>query len=135
MLLGGNETERLSRISILFTLSFALLLLIGALSMAFANFMLGFVLFLLGLVLVIGNEWLELEKAKKKGRGAAFSPSAAISDVLNFAIVAYLFPSAISLFLFFTQGWGTQVLVIAVAGFTVTTVKVAAKTAQFFLAK
>ena len=44
-------------------------------------------------------------------------------------------PSAIALFLFFFQGAGTQVLVIAIAGFTVTSVKVAAKTAQLVIGR
>ncbi|MCX6769262.1 MAG: hypothetical protein NT051_01130, partial [Candidatus Micrarchaeota archaeon] len=64
---------------------------------------------------------------------ALLSPTNAISELLNFAILAYLMPSVISLFLFFFEGWGSQVLVFAVAGFSVTSVKVAARTAQLFL--
>lgn len=133
MFLTKDEKTNFSRISLLFTLSFGLLLLIGTLYMAFSAFNLGFVLFLLGLVLLVGNEYLVYKRLLKKNRGApTVSPSAAISEILNFAMVAYIAPSAIALFLFFMQGWGYEVLVIAVAGFTVTSVKVAAKTAQLF---
>lgn len=136
MPLPQGETEKVSKISLLFTLSFSMLLALGALSMAYANFRLGFVLFVLGLVLLVGNEFLVYRKLEKKARQSPLpSPSQLLSETINFALIAYIAPSAIALFLFFFQGAGTQVLVIAVAGFAVTSVKVAAKTAQLVLGK
>lgn len=136
MLLSSNESDSVSKVSLLFTLSFSVLLALGTLSMAYANFRLGFVLFVLGLILLAGNEFLVYRRMEKKARSQPFPrPSAILSETINFALIAYIMPSAISLFLFFFQGWGSQVLIIAIAGFAVTTVKVAAKTAQLVLAK
>ncbi|MCX6769645.1 MAG: hypothetical protein NT051_03115, partial [Candidatus Micrarchaeota archaeon] len=66
MLIPQDEQSRLSFISVLFTLSFSLLLLLGAISMAFANFTLGFVLFILGLTLLVGNEYLVFKRLSRK---------------------------------------------------------------------
>ena len=68
MPLPQGDTEKVSKISLLFTLSFSILLALGALSMAYANFMLGFVLFMLGLILLVGNEFLVFRKLEKKAR-------------------------------------------------------------------
>jgi hypothetical protein len=127
-----TEKEQLSTISMLFILSFALLLILGTLSMAFANFTLGFVLFLLGIILLIGNEWLEFRNSKKK---PDFSepPSKFLSSLINFVVAAFLLPSAAALLLFFVYGWGNEVLVVSVAGLSVTAVKLAARTAQLFI--
>jgi hypothetical protein len=136
MPLPQGDTEKVSKISLLFTLSFSILLALGALSMAYANFMLGFVLFMLGLILLVGNEFLVFRKLEKKARQEPLpSPAKLLFETINFALVAYIVPSAIALFLFFFQGAGTQVLVIAIAGFTVTSVKVAAKTAQLVIGR
>ena len=52
MLLWTNEREKFSRISLLFTVSFSILLIIGVLCMVLANFTLGVMLFMLGALLV-----------------------------------------------------------------------------------
>ncbi|VVC00305.1 Uncharacterised protein [uncultured archaeon] len=127
----------MSLISILFTVSFGALLVLGTLLMAIpsANFLLGTILFSLGLLLMLGNEYLIFKRQSRKGYGRALPPGQLMAGLLNFAIAAYIFPSAIALFMYFAYGWDQRVLSVVIAGFIVTSVKVAARTAELFFAK
>ena len=129
---GLNEPEGISKISVLFTISFAALLAIGTLLMAFANFFLGAILFSLGIILIAGNEFLLF---KRQSRARFSTPSEALSGLLNFAVAAYLFPATVALFLYFAYGWSERVLIVVVAGFVVTSVKLIARTAEFYYSK
>ena len=136
MLLWTNEREQFSRISLLFTISFSALLIIGTLCMAYANFSLGVLLFALGVALVAGNEYLVFQRLRTRDYAAALrTPSKSIEDLMNFAILAYILPSASAIFLYFFANMSTQVLVIVFAGFILTGIKIVSRSLQFYLSK
>jgi hypothetical protein len=136
MLLWTSEREQFSRISLLFTLSFSILLILGTLCMVFANFSLGMVLFALGVVLVAGNEFLIFRRLRTRERLTSLRmPSKAIEDLLNFAILAYILPSTAAIFLYFFADMGVQVLVVVFAGFLLTSIKIVSRSLQFYLSK
>lgn len=136
MLLWTSEREQFSRISLLFTLSFSILLILGTLCMVFANFSLGIVLFSLGVVLVAGNEYLLFQRIRTRERLVSLRmPSKAIEDLLNFAILAYILPSTAAIFLYFFADMSVQVLVVVFAGFLLTSIKIVSRSLQFYLSK
>ena len=136
MLLWTNEREQFSRISLLFTISFSILLIIGTLCMVFANFSLGALLFLLGVLLVAGNEYLVFRRLTAKAySGAVRTPSKAIEDLMNFAILAYVLPSTSAIFLYFFANMSVQVLIIVFAGFILTSIKIVSRSLQFYFSK
>ncbi|MFA6907979.1 MAG: hypothetical protein WC263_04085 [Candidatus Micrarchaeia archaeon] len=136
MLLWSNEREQFSRISLLFTISFSLLLIAGTLCMAFASFNLGLLLFALGVVLVAGNEYLVFRRLRTAEYAAALrTPSKSIEDLMNFAILAYILPSTSAIFLYFFAGMSIQVLVIVFAGFILTSIKIVSRSLQFYFSK
>jgi len=135
-LLWSNEKEQFSRISLLFTLSFSILLIIGVLCMAFANFDLGVVLFGLGVALVAGNEYLVFRRLRGKEYSKELrTPSKSIEDLLNFAILAYILPSTSAIFLYFFADMSPQVLVIVFAGFVLVSIKIVSRSLQFYFSK
>ncbi len=131
-----EEKRKFPLISLLFNISLGALLLLGALSMSFANFMLGAILFSLGLVLLLGNEYLAFRRLKIRGfaRAKTVSPTAFLSGILNFAILA-LFPAVAALVLYFGFGAEERVLLLVFASLCVASIKVAARTAELFLVK
>jgi hypothetical protein len=131
-----EEKEKFPLISFLFNVSLGALLLLGALSMAFANSTLGGILFFLGLLLLISNEYLAFRRLKIRGfaRAKTVSPTAFLSGMLNFAILV-LFPAALALVLYFGFGAEERVLLIVFASLAVASIKVAARTAELFLVK
>jgi hypothetical protein len=136
MLLWTNEKEQFSRISLLFTVSFAALLIIGTLCMVYANFNLGVLLFSLGVLLVAGNEFLLFKRLRTREYAHAIStPSKSIEDLMNFAILAYILPSASAIFLYFFANMSAQVLVIVFAGFILTSIKIVSRSMQFYFSK
>jgi len=136
MLLWSNEKEQFSRISLLFTLSFSILLVLGMLCMAFANFDLGVALFALGTVLVAGNEYLVFRRLRGKEYAKELrAPSKSIEDLLNFAILAYILPSTSAIFLYFFADMSAQVLVIVFAGFILVSIKIVSRSLQFYVSK
>jgi hypothetical protein len=136
MLFWSSEKEQFSRISLLFTLSFSVLLAIGTISMVFANFSLGAVLFGLGVVLLVGNEFIVFKRLKTRDYVRELrTPSKSIEDLLNFAILAYVLPSTSAIFLYFFADMSMQVLVVVFAGFILTTVKIVSRSVQFYLSK
>jgi len=136
MLLWTSEKEQFSRISLLFTLSFSILLILGTLCMVFANFSLGIVLFSLGVVLVAGNEFLIFRRLRTRERLTSLRmPSKAIEDLLNFAILAYILPSTAAIFLYFFADMSVQVLIVVFAGFLLTSIKIVSRSMQFYFSK
>ena len=136
MLLWTNEKEQFSRISLLFTISFTALLVIGTLCMVYASFNLGVLLFALGVVLVAGNEFLVFKRLRTKAyANAVRTPSKSIEDLMNFAILAYILPSASAMFLYFFANMSVQVLVIVFAGFILTSIKIVSRSMQFYFSK
>jgi len=134
-MLWANEKEQFSRISLLFTLSFSILLIIGVLCMAFANFNLGAVLFSLGVLLVAGNEYLVFRRLSSREQRSTLTPSKSIEDLLNFAILAYILPSTAAIFLYFFADMSVQVLIIVFAGFILTSIKIVSRSLQFYVSK
>jgi hypothetical protein len=136
MLLWSNEKEQFSRISLLFTISFSILLIIGTLCMVFASFNLGVILFALGVMLVGGNEFLVFKRLRTREYAAALrTPSKSIEDLMNFAILAYILPSTSAIFLYFFADMSVQVLVIVFAGFILTSIKIVSRSLQFYFSK
>jgi hypothetical protein len=136
MLLWSSEREQFSRISLLFTLSFSILLILGTLCMVFANFSLGLALFSLGTLLVAGNEYLIFQRLRTRERLTSLRiPSKAIEDLLNFAILAYILPSTAAIFLYFFADMSVQVLVVVFAGFLLTSIKIVSRSLQFYFSK
>jgi len=136
MLLWSNEKEQFSRISLLFTLSFSILIVAGVLCMAFASFALGAALFSLGVMLVAGNEYLVFRRLRGREYARELrAPSKSIEDLLNFAILAYILPSTSAIFLYFFADMSAQVLVIVFAGFILVSIKVVSRSLQFYLSK
>ncbi len=136
MLLWTNEKEQFSHISLMFTFSFSILLILGVLCMVFANFNLGLVLFSLGVVLVAGNEYLVFRRLRTREHIATLRmPSKAIEDMLNFAILAYILPSTAAIFLYFFADMSMQVLIVVFAGFLLTSIKIVSRSMQFYFSK
>ena len=136
MLLWTNEKEQFSRISLLFTVSFAILLIIGTLCMVFANFNLGVLLFTLGVLLVAGNEYLVFRRLNTREYSSALrTPSKSIEDLMNFAVLAYVLPSTSAIFLYFFADMSVQVLVVVFAGFILTSIKIVSRSLQFYFSK
>ena len=132
---AGRDYQK--AISAMYTISFAALIIIGTLSMAYADFTLGSILFSLGIVLMIGNEYIIARQAKKQPRYLSdllFSPET-LSEMINFAFVAYLLPATMAIFLYFLGDGSPRVLVVVFAGMIATGIKIAAKTVQFLMAK
>ena len=136
MLLWTNEKEQFSRISLLFTISFSILLIVGTLCMAFANFNLGVLLFTLGVLLVSGNEYLIFKRLNTwEYANVLRTPSKSIEDLMNFSILAYVLPSTSAIFLYFFADMSVQVLVIVFAGFILTSIKIVSRSLQFYFSK
>lgn len=137
MELFGADLEDLRTVSALYTVSFAALIIIGTLSMAYANFTLGAILFSLGIVLVIGNEYILFRENAEQPHYLGellFSPES-LSEIFGFAFVAYLLPATIAIYLYFLEGGSSRVLIVVFAGLIATGIKVAAKIVQFMAAR
>ncbi|MFA6328081.1 MAG: hypothetical protein WCY41_01400 [Candidatus Micrarchaeia archaeon] len=136
MLFWANEREQFSRISLLFTISFSILLIVGTLCMVFANFSLGVLLFALGTLLVAGNEYLVFRRLRtSEYTNALRTPSKSIEDLMNFAIIVYILPSTSAIFLYFFADMSVQVLIIVFAGFILTGIKIVSRSLQFYFSK
>lgn len=131
-----NDKEKISVISTLYIFSFALLLSLGALSMAFVDLLFGAVLFFLGLVLVAGNELMVLRQASGLVRTStrAFSPDA-LRELLMFAIPSLVIPLVFAAFLHYVLNMGQEAAIIVFAGVAATAVKVLARTLALALLK
>jgi len=128
-----EEENKTSLFSVLFTFSFATLLLLGVLLMAFGDLKLGSTLFFLGLVLVAGNEYMIFRR--ERGSLAGVGVSADIESLMGFTIAA----CAISTFVGFTAytlyGWSDRLIFVAFAGIIISTVKILAVSSQLLLTK
>ncbi|MCX8196738.1 MAG: hypothetical protein N3G80_00245 [Candidatus Micrarchaeota archaeon] len=121
------EPKQVIRItSLLFNLSMGILLVLGSLSMVFANFLLGQVLFGLGLVLLIGNEFLSYRYLKLFPK-RQLPPTQMLSGMLGF-LFACLLPAATSVVWYFGFEQNEKILIIALAGVCVATIKIVSRT-------
>lgn len=128
-----SERDALLKASKLFFISFSILLPIGMLSMAFANFELGAILFALGMVLVVGNELISVT-CEEKGY-AEFSSVAFLPDLFLFAAVTYLLPIVLVLAISHFYGWNDKLYLVGFMGLAATAVKLMAVSVKFFRKK
>jgi len=135
MFLPEEETEQIPQISIIFIVSFSALLLLGCLSMTFANFDLGAVLFALGLVLVAGNEYMLLRRHRIMSRSAAIPVSSDIEGLILFSLAASPTAAIVGYLHYMFYGWSEKVLLAVASGFLASAVKIASVSLQLLLPK
>jgi len=126
-----DEKDAFSKVSALFFISFASLLLLGTLSMAFASFELGVILYILGLVLVVGNDAVSARSCER-GYGSVRAVSF-IPELVNFAAVAYVFPILVALAVAAFVGTNDRLSFVVFAGMAATGVKVLIVTARLLM--
>jgi hypothetical protein len=132
----SNKKGIFSRIPLIFTLLFSILLVIGTLCMVFADFSIGAALFSLGLGLMASNEYLAFKRLKGNvNSSAARTPLKFIEDLLNFIILACVMPSTVAVSLYFFANMGEQVLVVVLASFILISIKVISYSLQFYFSK
>jgi len=132
----NDEKKKDAALTLLYVVSFAMLLSFGALFMAFGDFILGVILFSAGLLLLSTDEHVHYSRAKKAGHKAHpdFFKSP-LSSIVAFIVLAFFIPALISLYLFFFQNFSPDVLIIALAGLVVVCVKLISTSARHFLTK
>lgn len=130
-----DRRKLVSAISIIFSVTMGLLVILGALVMMYGNFDLGLILFVLGLVLVISNEGI-LPRLKK-GRVAApaktqeqpANSEAIIEEVANLAAIGYTPPILLGVYLYVSGEQDFKLVVFMGLTFVVVTMKIFAKIA------
>jgi len=137
MRLWSNEKEQFSRISLLFTISFSILLILGTLYMVFEDFNQGARLFALGVLLLSGNEFLVFSHLRTTNEYAnkLRTPPQSIEDLVNFTMVACVIPSLSALFMYFYAAMDVQVLIIVFAGLMLASIKLVSCSLQFYFTK
>ena len=117
-------------ISIVFSVTMGLLVILGALVMMYGNFDLGLILFVLGLVLVISNEGILPKVGKKKsaepGKGGI---EGLIEEVVNLAAIGYVPPIILAVYLYFSGIQDLKLIIFMGLSFVVVTMKIFAKVA------
>ncbi len=121
---NGNRLIRI--ISLIFTITMGLLVVLGAMVMMFGNFELGVILFILGLVLVISNESILPRLKRVRSNNPNIEPGL-VEEVLNLAIIGYTPPVVLGAYLFFTGAVDFKLIIFMAASFTVVTMKIFAK--------
>lgn len=121
MALDGRDLLKI--ISIIFSTTMALLVLLGSVVMMYGNFELGVILFVLGLVLVISNEGI-LPRLRRQSMQAGL-----IEEIANLAAVGYTPPILIATYLYFSGQSDFKLVLFMALTFTVVTMKIIAKVA------
>lgn len=113
----------LSYISIIFSLTMGLLVVLGSLVMMYGNFELGVVLFTLGLVLVISNEGLlpYVRRATKK------TDTGLVEEIANLAAIGYTPTILVGSYLYMSGQSDVKLILFMALSFTVVTMKIIAK--------
>lgn len=111
-------------ISIIYSLTTSLLVILGALVMMYGNFDLGLILFVLGLVLVIGNESIF---PKLINSGVPGSQSGVVEEVANIAAIGYTPPILLGAYLYFSGQSDIKLVIFLAVSFVVVTMKILAK--------
>jgi hypothetical protein len=125
-----DRRKLLSFISIIFSISMGMLLIIGALVMMYGNFDLGVILFVLGLLLVVSNEGLlpKIHLIKLKEGKAGFD--GIIEEAVNLAIIGYTPPILISFYIYLSGEYDAKLILFLGICLTVVTMKIFAKIAS-----
>ncbi|MFH0927778.1 MAG: hypothetical protein V1822_04320 [Candidatus Micrarchaeota archaeon] len=117
-------------ISVIFSVTMGLLVILGALVMMYGNFDLGLILFVLGLVLVISNEGIlpRITKAGPKENGKA-TVEGLIEEVMNLAAIGYVPPIILAAYLYLSGAEDLKLIIFMGLSFVVVTMKIFAKVA------
>ncbi len=124
-MLKYNPREIVRAISVIYSATTALLVILGALVMMYGNFDLGLILFVLGLVLVIGNE--SIFPKLLNPAGAKDSQNTIVEDVANIAAIGYTPPILLGAYLFFSGQNDFKLVLFLAVSFVVVTMKILAK--------
>ncbi|MEM3362142.1 MAG: hypothetical protein QXV64_00400 [Candidatus Anstonellaceae archaeon] len=123
-----DRRRLLSIISIIFSITMGLLVVLGSLVMMYGNFDLGVILFVLGLLLVISNEGLlpkiKLIKAKER-----FGVDGTIEEIINLAILGYTPPILLSFYIYVNGEYDPRLIIFLGICLVVVTMKIFAKIA------
>jgi|GEM_PF-6791386 hypothetical protein len=119
----------LSMISIVFSISTGVLVLIGSLVMMYGNFDLGVILFVLGLLLVISNEGL-IPKIRLINMKDNFGLDGTLEEIVNLAILGYTPPVLITIYLWFSKDFDPKLVIFLGVCFVLVTLKIFAKFAS-----
>lgn len=110
-------------VSIVYSLTTAMLVILGALVMMYGNFDLGLVLFVLGLVLVIGNESIFPKLLNPSGKES----TSVVEEVANIAAIGYTPPILLGFYLYVSGAQDFKLIVFLAVSFVVVTMKIVAK--------
>ncbi|MFH1306792.1 MAG: hypothetical protein ABIH83_04035 [Candidatus Micrarchaeota archaeon] len=126
-----GRRKLISIISIVFSITMGLLVILGALVMMYGNFDLGLILFVLGLVLVISNEGIlpKLRKKKMKEHLHYTSEEGLIEEIANLAAIGYTPPILLGVYLYLSGDHDFKLIVFMGLTFVVVTMKIFAKVA------
>jgi len=120
-----------SIISIVFSLTMGLLVILGALVMMYGNFDLGLILFVLGLVLVISNEGIlpKLKAPPRQSKSDTPTGEALLEEVANLAAIGYTPAILLGAYLFMSGETDIKLVIFMGLTFIVVTMKIFAKVA------
>lgn len=121
-----DRRKLLSIISIIFSITTGMLVILGSLVMMYGNFDLGVILFVLGLLLVISNEGL-LPKVRLIKSKNIFGADTTIEEILNLAILGYTPPILIFFYMYFSGEYDAKLIIFLGICLTVVTMKIFAK--------
>ncbi|MFN3910212.1 MAG: hypothetical protein ACK4J0_03205 [Candidatus Anstonellaceae archaeon] len=121
-----DRRKLLSIISLVFSITMGMLVILGSLVMMYGNFDLGVILFVLGLLLVISNEGL-LPKIKLIKAKNTLGMNGTIEEIINLAILGYTPPILISFYMYLSGEYDAKLIIFLGICLTVVTMKIFAK--------
>jgi hypothetical protein len=110
-------------ISVIYSATTGMLVILGALVMMYGNFDLGLILFVLGLVLVIGNESIFPKLLNQQ----ADIHNTVVEEVANIAAIGYTPPILLGVYLFVSGQSDIKLVIFLSVSFVVVTMKIVAK--------
>lgn len=122
-----DRRKLVGAISVVFSITMGLMVVLGALVMMYGNFDLGLILFILGLVLVISNEGI-LPKQDKKARVQS-TMDGLIEETINLAAIGYVPSVIMAAYLFLSGTEDLKLIIFMGLSFIVVTMKIFAKVA------
>ncbi len=122
-MLKYNPAAIIKVISVIYSATTAMLVILGALVMMYGNFDLGLILFVLGLVLVIGNESIfpKLLNQQSDQRNAI------VEEIANIAAIGYIPPILLGVYLFVSGQNDIKLVIFLSVSFVVVTMKIVSK--------
>jgi len=124
-----DRRKLVGAISIVFSVTMGLLVVLGALVMMYGNFDLGLILFVLGLVLVISNEGILPKQDKRTASKSQNSFDGLIEEIANLAAIGYVPPVILAAYLFLSGIEDLKLIIFMGLSFVVVTMKIFAKVA------